>query len=221
MKSVFNLDSPIIQGLSRLGDWMFLNVLTIICCIPIVTAGAAITALYDVTARLRRHEGVVWRCFWKAFRSNFKKSTVLWILIMGTGLLVLACIMLYLSSDLQMSMLTIIAGAVATYLCISFSVWAFPLQARYENTVGNTIKNAMLFGIFYLPKTILAAALNLVPFLIWILQPNLFFKMAIVWLLLWYAITAAIIEAFCQKSFEKMERKKMDPEINSTPNDGD
>ena len=46
---LFNLDSPVMVFLSKVANLMILNVLTIICCIPIFTAGAAITALYYVT----------------------------------------------------------------------------------------------------------------------------------------------------------------------------
>ena len=45
---LFNLDSPVMVFLSKVANLMILNVLTIICCIPIFTAGAAITALYYV-----------------------------------------------------------------------------------------------------------------------------------------------------------------------------
>ena len=49
---LFNLDSPVMVFLSKVANLMILNVLTIICCIPIFTAGAAITALYYVTCLL-------------------------------------------------------------------------------------------------------------------------------------------------------------------------
>ena len=51
---LFNLDSPVMVFLSKVANLMILNVLTIICCIPIFTAGAAITALYYVTIKMAR-----------------------------------------------------------------------------------------------------------------------------------------------------------------------
>ena len=63
---LFNLDSPVMVFLSKVANLMILNVLTIICCIPIFTAGAAITALYYVTIKMAKqckdHEnGAVYR----------------------------------------------------------------------------------------------------------------------------------------------------------------
>ena len=71
--SIFNLDSPLMQKLSLLWDLIVLNVLTLIFCTPVITAGAAITALYDAAWRLRTHQGTLLKNYWKAFTSNFKK----------------------------------------------------------------------------------------------------------------------------------------------------
>ena len=56
MGSFFNMDSPVMRFLSRLCDLMILNILCLICCIPIVTIGASITALYSVTLKMVKGE---------------------------------------------------------------------------------------------------------------------------------------------------------------------
>ena len=56
MNGLFNLDSPIMRFLSKVCDLMILNVMCIICCLPIVTAGASITALYTITMKMVRGE---------------------------------------------------------------------------------------------------------------------------------------------------------------------
>lgn len=56
MSSFFNMDSPVMRFLSRLCDLMILNILCLICCIPIVTIGASITALYSVTLKMVKGE---------------------------------------------------------------------------------------------------------------------------------------------------------------------
>ena len=48
MKSIFNLDSPLMQMLTRIGDMILLNVLFLICCIPVITAGASIAAMHKM-----------------------------------------------------------------------------------------------------------------------------------------------------------------------------
>ena len=56
MSSFFNMDSPIMRFLSRVCDLIILNLLAIACCIPIVTAGASITALFSVTLKMVKGE---------------------------------------------------------------------------------------------------------------------------------------------------------------------
>ena len=52
-----NLDSPVIAFLTTVADFMILNILFIICCVPVITIGPAISALYTITMREARHEG--------------------------------------------------------------------------------------------------------------------------------------------------------------------
>ena len=56
MSGFFNIDSPIMRFLSKVCDLMILNALCIICCLPIVTAGASVTALYTITMKMVRGE---------------------------------------------------------------------------------------------------------------------------------------------------------------------
>ena len=72
MGSFFSLDSPLMRFLSRLSDIFILNVLFLLCCIPVVTIGASATALYTVTLKMARNEeSYITKGFFKAFKSNF------------------------------------------------------------------------------------------------------------------------------------------------------
>lgn len=74
--SFFNLDSPVMRFLTKVADLIILNILFLICCIPIVTIGAASTALYTVTMKsVRDEESYVIRSYFKAFKDNFKIGT--------------------------------------------------------------------------------------------------------------------------------------------------
>ena len=88
MGSIFNPDSSLMRGLGRLFDYVVLNMLTILCSIPIVTLGASVTAMYDVMGRMMRdEERGVFGDFFRAFRSNFKKATVIWLILLVIGAL--------------------------------------------------------------------------------------------------------------------------------------
>ena len=83
MGRFFNIDSPIMVGLNKLADLIWLNILTFICCIPIITVGASITALNYVALKMvRNEEGYVTRSFFKSFKQNFKQATIIWLIML-------------------------------------------------------------------------------------------------------------------------------------------
>ena len=61
MSKFFNPDAPFMQGLGKVADLILLNILTVLLSIPIVTAGAAVTALYDAIWRILRDEGSIYK----------------------------------------------------------------------------------------------------------------------------------------------------------------
>ena len=54
--TIFDLDSPLMNVLNKMADLMWLNILTLICCIPVITAGAALTSMHYVALKIVRNE---------------------------------------------------------------------------------------------------------------------------------------------------------------------
>ncbi len=52
------------------------------------------------------------------------------------------------------------------FLLVMAAVYVFPLQARFENTVKNTLKNAMILAFANLPKTLLMVGCYVLPVVI-------------------------------------------------------
>ena len=63
MGKLFNLDSPVMQGLSKVADLIVLNLMTVLCSLPVITAGAARAALYDAVTRMLQDEGRLYSSF--------------------------------------------------------------------------------------------------------------------------------------------------------------
>ena len=71
---LFDHDGPLMRALTYLGNLILLNLVYLLCCLPVVSAGAASAALYTVTlGNLRGEDGGTVRRFFRAFRANFKK----------------------------------------------------------------------------------------------------------------------------------------------------
>ena len=155
MNRLFNLDSPIMVFLGKVGDLIWLNVLTMICCIPIVTVGASITALHYVSIKMvRNEEGYLTKNFFKSFRQNFFQATVLWVLMLF--ILAVAGADFYFLSMMEGTVVEVVKiGLYAVFLLfLCSSIYWFPLLSKFENSLRNIVKNSLLLSIMHFPKTI-------------------------------------------------------------------
>ena len=85
-QGLFNYDNPVWSFIGKLGDLVLLNLLWVICCIPVFTAGAATTAVYYVTLKLvRDDDGSTIKSFFHSFTQNFKQATAIWLMILVAG----------------------------------------------------------------------------------------------------------------------------------------
>ena len=78
--NLFSYNSPVMRFLERVFDLVVLNLLTLVLCIPIVTAGAAITALYKTLFDIRQQKGRTLITFWQTFRAEFRPALPLGLL---------------------------------------------------------------------------------------------------------------------------------------------
>ena len=87
LQGIFNYDNPVWRFIGKLGDLIILNILWIVCSIPVFTAGASTTAVYYVTLKLVRDEDdSTIRSFFRSFKSNFKQATAIWLILLAAGI---------------------------------------------------------------------------------------------------------------------------------------
>jgi uncharacterized membrane protein YesL len=161
---IFSPEGKLARFLNRLGDLIILNILTIICCIPVVTAGAALTALYSCTLKMAKNEeGKVVSDYFRAFRQNFRQATILWLIFGGAMALILLDI--YMLQYVSGSYVMAYKGVLLVLLVIIAMVlmYVFPVLARFENTTVNTAKNAFLFCMIHIIKSVFLFLLILLP----------------------------------------------------------
>lgn len=163
------IDSPFMRVLGTMADLIILNLLTVLLCIPIVTAGAAFTAMHYVMLKIvRNEEGYIVKTYFRVFKENFVKSTFLWLfMLIVSALLFVDWRILMMQGDEfpAFILVLLIAAAVVFYLV---AIYIFPVLSRYENTIRGTLKTAFsmsVLGIFTL-RTIASAILIPLPFVL-------------------------------------------------------
>lgn len=171
---MFKLDSPLISFLNKVADIMVLNFMFLLFCVPVFTAGASYTAAYYMGFKMvKNEESYIIKGFWKAFRENFKQATIIWLIVLVFAGLIAGDYYIVFYSGMEFESWMNIAMVAVTILALMGIVFMFPLQARYTNTVKNTIKNAFLMALAHLPTVFLLIAVYAVPVLIYAFLPQL------------------------------------------------
>ncbi len=157
MRHLFNIDSPLMSFLSKIFDLAWLNILTVICCIPIVTIGAALTAMFTVEYKnvINDHATSVTKEYLAAFKANFKQATLTWLIYMAAMIVVGADIAIVRSGEIAIPSIIGTMVIVLGVLVFLSALYTFALLSHYENTIRNTLKNAWILLIANLPRTAL------------------------------------------------------------------
>lgn len=174
MGKIFDMDSPVMRFLSRMADLMILNFMVTICCIPIITIGAGVTAMHYVLLKLvRGQEGYLVKDFFKSFKTNFKQATIIWLIMLVFVFVFIGDYFIVNFSGIAFPEgMAVILLAVAILLFVA-SGYIFPVLSHFDNTIRNTIKNGCIMSIMAAPKAILIAVLTIAPVVISYLTPQL------------------------------------------------
>ena len=183
MKNFFHPDGPVVRFLGRIAELMALNICFLLCCLPVVTIGASVTALYG-SLFARDDQGAVRR-----FRENFRQGTVLGLILGAIGLVLIMDFQLL--SQLEGSFALVKYLVYLTALCwAGVSSFAFGLAARFRDGLGRILKNALLLTVSMLPRTVLMVLIDAAPALLLLVAPELFGRSFIAWLLVGFAACA-------------------------------
>ncbi|MCH5281455.1 MAG: YesL family protein [Lachnospiraceae bacterium] len=201
MRKFFSDSNPIIRGLTKLADLMWLNFLYILTSIPIFTIGAATAALYSVTMKVvADEESYITKDYFKAFISNFKQATVIWIIC---GLLLsLFGYTFYVLGSSDLSYAHVAMGIIGIpIVLIAFTLlYAFPIMSKFENTTLNTAMNSLLISLAKFPITVLMLVFSAIPILLVLSS----IKWVPLLILCGFSMVAYVNGSFMNKFFDKI-----------------
>ncbi len=164
MGTLFNLDNPVWVFMGKVADLIVLNLLVIICSIPVVTIGASWTAMYFVTIRMvRKEESYIIRDFFRSFKENFKQATIIWMLVLVVGAVLIGDLLICRMLPDQIPKIVMWIVIAFTYFIVGTVIYVFPVLSRFHNTTKNTIKNAFLLSIVNIPYTLLFVVIMVAP----------------------------------------------------------
>lgn len=207
MKNMFSYDSKFMQIALMLTDYLLLNILFLLCCIPVITIGAAQAALYSGLAVLRNpdDDSSCIRKFFEGFASGFGTITIIW----SVSLVVMALMVYNLVAILVLDA----AGAYAPiWVCAVglaiFAVYQSMLtifHSKFGCTVRQLLKNALFMILAHPIRSIAVAALTWLPVILFAFAFDVFMKNVLLMIIGYFSLVFSLNLSIMKKPFETIE----------------
>lgn len=155
---MFSIEGKFFRTLTKIGDFLILGILGIVFSIPLITAGASLTAMFYVGMKLvKDEEGYIFKDFFKAWKSNMKQAVVIELILAAVGAVLVADVQICMQWAAREGSLF---ASLLMYGCMGFllvlaavAIYVFPMLAKFQNSVVKMLKNALLLCMKHLPQT--------------------------------------------------------------------
>ncbi|MCR5293936.1 MAG: DUF624 domain-containing protein [Lachnospiraceae bacterium] len=163
MNTLFDPDGFLMQGLRQISSLLLLNLLTLLFCLPLISSGAALAAMHYVIYDMQEgREGYIGRTLLTRFKADLKKGTILTLLFAAAGIFLYIDYQAASGENALLPPFFKIPAIALGILLFAVFLYAIPLEAKFENTVSATLKNAAILAAAYLPRTIGMMAIDAV-----------------------------------------------------------
>lgn len=211
MSEFFNPDNSIMRFITKIANSVYLNILWLVCSLPIVTIGASTTSLFYVTLKMAKNEeGRLTAAFFRSFKENFKQATKIWLILLAAGIVLALDGYVFYHMRFE-NMLWTVGTAVFLVALAAYAIilmYIFPLLARFDNTIFAMFKNSIFIGMRFLMCTVLMAVIYFVMLfvVINIFTPAVIFGEGLCALLCSYLLSNILL--MCQEQKEETDTQK-------------
>lgn len=205
MRSIFNPESKFGQMMSFVADLFILNILFLICCLPVITIGAAQAGLYSAVQPLRDPEDgrSCYKLFFKGFINGFGRITLVWCILLIVNLLSLYIAM----TAFQFPDVVMIPwGIPAVMLIITMVIHSLLtiFHAKFSCTSFNLFRNSVILMITNPFHSIGVAVLTWLPFAMVLLWPATFMDLLPIFVSVYYTVAFLFSSTIMKKPFQRL-----------------
>lgn len=217
MKNLFNYENKFMELLMTVGDLVILNLLFLLCCIPVVTIGAAQAGLYTGLRVLtdKEDDSSPTVAFFRGFANGFGSITgaycIMLVLIVVVGYSA-ASVMFYdmngISAPVVISMIGLFFSTVYQSL---FSIF----HSRFACTMWQLFRNAWLIFLAHPLRSILVALLNWFPVALFLVDLQIFILGTPIIMTVYFSFAFLLCNTIMKKPFDdviQMLKEKTQPE---------
>lgn len=158
-KNFFSYDGKLFEVLNKIGELIIVNIVFLLCCIPVVTIGPALTSFYyAVIKSVRRERGNPVREFMNSMKRTLKKG-----IFLTLGAFVWFGLLLFGRYAAGIKAAGAVTPLLAVYdvliiLSSAVMIYVFPVFSRFEMKLSGILKLSFVMCFRFLPITAAAAA---------------------------------------------------------------
>lgn len=204
MKQLFSLDSKFMQILMTVGDYIILNVLFLVCCVPIVTIGAARSALYRVMFEMLEDNGNLYKKFFKCFAKDIKTTLPVFLLKGGVTLFLCWDLWLIFNNKLPFSSALFMIAVLLFLLlwAVAFSSVG-PQIALFKSSFKQYLLNGLYIAITQPWRALAVGVMDIFPIVFFLLDPVLMMVLGPVWFFLYFSVSTNVSARLWKKPFSQ------------------
>lgn len=207
--NLLNEDNVIHIFLNKLGDIIVANLLFLVCCIPIITIGPALTALYHCMLRtVKGNNNGTTKTFFRAFKENFRQSLIVWLGLLAVGFILFLNIRFLQNTASVVSKPLFYVSLGIAGLVIILALYIFPVIAAFANTTVNLLKNAYVFAFLHFPSTLAIAVITILPMFMTYRDIKLMPLYACCWFFFGFGLTAYVNSLLFYRMFKPFLEKE-------------
>lgn len=207
--NLLNEDNVIHIFLNKLGDIIVSNLLFLVCCIPIITIGPALTALYHCMLRtVKGNNNGTTKTFFRAFKENFCQSLIVWLGLLAVAFILFLNIRFLQNTASVVSKPLFYVSLGIAGLVIILALYIFPVIAAFANTTVNLLKNAYVFAFLHFPSTLAIAVITILPMFMTYRDIKLMPLYACCWFFFGFGLTAYVNSLLLYRMFKPFLEKE-------------
>ena len=207
--NLLNEDNIIHIFLNKLGDIIVANLLFLVCCIPIITIGPALTALYHCMLRtVKGNNNGTTKTFFRAFKENFRQSLIVWLGLLAVGFILFLNVRFLQNTASVVSKPLFYVSLGIAGLVIILALYIFPVIAAFANTTVNLLKNAYVFAFLHFPSTLAIAVITILPMFMTYRDIKLMPLYACCWFFFGFGLTAYVNSLLLYRMFKPFLEKE-------------
>lgn len=206
MRRLVDYDSGFMNLVNTVCDLILLNLFFMVSCLPVVTIGAAVSAMSHVTMKIiRGEEGGVWRTYWSGFRSNFKQATLFWVIFLALCFVLMVDYWIMPMMFPDVYWIPRVMVVIAFMAALAVLLYLLPAVSHYQYTGKQAVKNALLMMVAHYPSTVLLLALHGICLLVPLLPELTFLYAACYFLICGFSVLSLLSSRILNKVFLRYE----------------